>query len=351
VSEVTPAEARRIAVRAQLLDGSATDVLSTVRHLGRLQIDPIATVAPPQYLVLWSRLGPYDRAELDRLLWEERKLFEFNAFIYPIEDLPLMQALMRAPRGTGKGDEWARRFMKEQAGLKRYILRELTRDGPLPSRELEHHAARFKNTTVWWGTRAHMMWMLELLHGSGKIAVAGRLKGQRLWDLAERVYPETERVPLADARRLIAEKRFRAQGVQLDRKGLVAHPEAVDGSVPGTRVTFLSPFDGLVKNRDRAEALWDFFYRLEMYVPKAKREYGYYVLPILRGDRLVGRIEPAFDRKTGVLRMLGVFAQPDAPASAGTGIAAATRRLAKWLGATDIVYPRTVPPIWKKALR
>jgi len=350
VSEITPAEARRIAVRSQLLDGSATDVLSTVRHLGRLQIDPIATVAPPQYLVLWSRLGPYDRAELDQLLWEERKLFEFNAFIYPIEDLPLMQALMRAPRGTRKVDEWARQFMKEQAGLKRYILRELTRDGPLPSRELEHHAARFKNTTVWWGTRAHMMWMLELLHGSGKIAVAGRLKGQRLWDLAERVYPETERVPLADARRLIAEKRFRAQGVQLDRTGLVAHPEAVDGSVPGTRVTFLSPFDGLVKNRDRAEALWDFFYRLEMYVPKAKREYGYYVLPILRGDRLVGRIEPAFDRKTGVLRVLGVFAQPGAPASAGPGIAAATRRLAKWLGATDIVYPRTVPPIWKKAL-
>ena len=83
--------------------------------------------------------------------------------------------------------------------------------------------------------------------------------------------------------------------------------------MPGHRVTFLSPFDGLVKNRDRAEALWDFFYRLEMYVPKAKREYGYYVLPILRGDRLIGRIEPVFDRKTGVLRVDGVFAEPGAP--------------------------------------
>jgi uncharacterized protein YcaQ len=351
VSEVTTAEARRIAVRAQLLDGSATDVLSTVRHLGRLQIDPIATVAPPQYLVLWSRLGSYDRAELDRLLWEERKLFEYRAFIYPIEDLPLMQALMRAPWGKRKADEWAQQFLKEQAGLKRYVLRELERDGPLPSRELEHHAARFKETTVWWGTRAHLMWMLELLHGGGKIAVAGRLKGQRLWDLAERVYPATDKVPLAEARRLLEEKRSRAQGVTLGRNGLVAHPDAVDGSVPSTRVTFLSPFDGLVKNRDRAEALWDFFYRLEMYVPKAKREYGYYVLPILRGDRLVGRIEPAFDRKTGVLNVLGVFAEPGAPAGACAGIASATRRLAKWLGATDIVYPRTVPPIWKKALR
>jgi hypothetical protein len=350
VSEVTPAEARRIAVRAQLLDGSAKNVLETVRHLGRLQIDPIATVAPPQYLVLWSRLGPYDRTELDRLL-TQRVLFEWSAFIYPMEDLPLIRALMRAPWGHLKWQQWARGFMKEQSGLKRYILRELERDGPLPSRELEHHAARFKETTVWWGTRAHMMWMLELLNDRGRIAVAGRDKGQRLWDLAERVYPETETVPVADARRILEERRFRAQGVTLTRSGLVAHPDAVDGSVPGRRVTFLSPFDGLVKNRDRAEALWDFFYRLEMYVPKAKREYGYYVLPILRGDRLIGRIEPAFDRKTGVLRVLGVFAQPDAPASAGPGIAAAARRLGKWLGATDIVYPRKVPAIWRGALR
>ena len=89
----------------------------------------------------------------------------------------------------------------------------------------------------------------------------------------------------------------------------------------GTRVTFLSPFDRLIHDRDRAEALWDFFYRLEMYVPKAKRVHGYYVLPILRGDRLIGRIEPVFDRKAGVLRVNGVFAEPGAPASAGPGIA------------------------------
>jgi uncharacterized protein YcaQ len=351
VSELTPVEARRIAVRAQLLDGSAKDVLSTVRHLGRLQIDPISTVAPPQYLVLWSRLGPYDRTELDRLLWEWKQLFEWNAFIYPRESLPLIQALMRAPWGPQTRHNWAREFMQKETGLRRYILRELERDGPLPSRELEHHAARFKEKTVWWGTRAQMTWMLELLHIRGRIAVAGRMNGQRLWDLAERVYPETESVPLAEARRLLEDKRFRAQGVQLVRKVLAAHPDAEDGPVPSTRITFLSPFDGLVKNRDRAEVLWDFFYRLEMYVPKAKREYGYYVLPILRGDRLIGRIEPAFDRKTGVLQVHGVFAEPGAPASAGRGIAAATRRLAKWVGATDIVYSRRVPKIWGEVLR
>jgi uncharacterized protein YcaQ len=350
VTEVAPAEARRIAVRAQLLDGSAKDVLSTARHLGRLQIDPITTVAPPQYLVLWSRLGRYDRAELDRLLWEQKKLFEWKAFIYPIEDLPLIRALTRAPWGQAKWQQWQKEFMKEQAGLRRYILRELERDGPLPSRELEHHAARFKERTVWWGTRAQMTWMLELLHRRGQIAVAGRQTGQRLWDLAERVWPDTQTVSLAEARRLLDEKRFRAQGVKFDRGRLLAHPDATDGPVR-PRVTFLSPFDGLVKNRDRAEALWDFFYRLEMYVPKEKREYGYYVLPILRGDRVIGRIEPAFDRKTLVLRVEGVFAEPRAPASAGPAIAQAVRRLGKWLGAEQISYSRRVPSIWRGSLR
>jgi hypothetical protein len=115
-------------------------------------------------------------------------------------------------------------------------------------------------------------------------------------------------------------------------------------------VTFLSPFDGLVKDRDRAEALWDFYYRLEMYVPKTKREYGYYVLPILRGDRVIGRIEPAFDRKTGVLNILGVFAEPGAPPAAGAGIAAAVKRLAKWLGAGEIKYSRRMPAVWRDSL-
>jgi uncharacterized protein len=350
VREVTPEEARRVAVHAQLLDGSATDVLSTVQKLGSLQIDPISTVAPPQYLVLWSRLGPFDRAELDRLLWKERKLFEWNAFIYPIEDLPLIRARMREPWGHLKWQRWAKEFMKEQAGLRRYVLRELERRGPLPSRELEHHAARADERTVWWGTRAQLTWMLELLERRGRIAVAGRANGQRLWDLAERCLPETETVPLREARRVLEEKRFRALGVRLEKDRLIAHPDIPDGPV-GNRVTFLSPFDRLVKDRDRAETLWDFFYRLEMYVPKAKREYGYYVLPILRGDRLIGRIEPVLDRKAGVLRVEGVFAEPGAPAGAGRGIASAARRLAKWLGVREVIYSRRVPSVWRSALR
>jgi uncharacterized protein len=303
VREVSIEQARRIAVRAQLLDGSATDVLGTVRKLGFLQLDPISTVAPPQHLVLWSRLGPFDRAELDRLLWEERKLVEWNAFLYPSEDLPLLQARMR--RRTGA---WERRliaYLKENAAFRRYVLRELTARGPLLSREIADHASMNRDDHRWWGSRK-MSLMLQVLNARGDVAVVGRSGGQRVWDLAERWYPESEKLTWAQAERIIEEHRFCSLGVKLERGRLVAHPDASDGPVDG-RITFLSPFDRLVHDRARAETLWDFFYRLEMYVPKPKREYGYYVLPILRGDRLIGRIEPVHDRKAGVVRVHGVW--------------------------------------------
>ncbi|HEU5265020.1 MAG TPA: crosslink repair DNA glycosylase YcaQ family protein [Gaiellaceae bacterium] len=299
-------EARRIAVRAQLLDGSARGVLDTIRRLGFLQLDPISTVAPAQQLVLWSRLGRYDTTELDRLLWEEKKLFEWNAFVRPIEDLPLVRAWMRRRR-TGKY-AWERRgmeFLRKNAGYKRYVLRELERRGPLLSRELDDHSVRTWKSHGWHGSRNTSV-MLDLLHLRGVVAIVGRRDGQRLWDLAERWYPKTETVALRDAERQLAEKRFRALGVRLTAKGWEAHPDAPAGPVPD-RVTFLSPFDRLIHDRDRAAALFDFHYRLEMYVPKAKREYGYYVLPILVGDRLVGRLEPRFDRKTRTLEVLGTW--------------------------------------------
>jgi uncharacterized protein YcaQ len=321
--EVSLAQARRIAVRSQLLDGSAEGVLETVRRLGFLQIDPISSVAPPQYLVLWSRLGPYDRAELDRLLWEERKLVEWRAFIYPIEDLPLLRARMRNRPLNKNATEW----LAEHRSFRRYVLRELEQRGPLLSREIETHTSRKgKERHEWWGGR-QMGLMLEILAARGEVAVAGRVGGQRRWDLAERVYPQTETVPLREARELLADKRFRALGVKLEKGRWLAHPDASDAPVPA-RTTFLSPFDRLVHDRARTEALWDFFYRLEMYVPKAKREYGYYVLPILRGDRIVGRIEPVWDRKTGELTVNGVWWEPGVqPVSLDRPL----RELTRWL--------------------
>jgi uncharacterized protein YcaQ len=303
---VTPDEARRIAVRAQLLDGSATDVLDTVRRLGFLQIDPISTVAPPQQLVLWSRLGPFDLGELDRLLWDERKLFEWNAYIWPIESLPAIKARMRRRR-TGKY-AWERRgqeFLRSNAAFKRFVLRELEQNGPMLSREIEGDAKRTWTSHGWYGNRSVAV-LLEILHGRGQVAVVGRRNGQRLWDLADRWYPEVEKISLREADRARAEQRFRALGVRLTKEGWEAHPDVSEAPVPD-RVTFLSPFDRLIHERDRAEALFDFRYRLEMYVPKAKREYGYYVLPILAGDRLVGRIEPRFERRTRTLEVLGAW--------------------------------------------
>jgi len=302
---VSQDEARRIAVRSQLLDGSATTILDTVRRLGFLQIDPISTVAPPQQLVLWSRLGPYDLAELDRLLWAEKKLFEWNAYIWPIEDLPLVKARMRRRRNKYAWERRGNEFLKANAAFRRFVLRELERNGPMLSRDIEGDAVRTFASHGWYGNRSVAV-MLDILHGRGIVAIVGRRNGQRLWDLAERWYPEAEKMPLREAEKHRAEQRFRALGVRLTRNGWEAHPEADDRPV-SDRVTFLSPFDRLIHDRDRAEALFDFRYRLEMYVPKTKREYGYYVLPILVGDRLVGRIEPRFDRRTKTLEVLGAW--------------------------------------------
>jgi len=305
--KVSPEQARRIAVRAQLLDGSASGVLDTIRRLGSLQLDPIATVATPQHLVLFSRLGTYNTAELDRLIWDERKLFEWNAFVYPIESLPLIRALMRRSRraATHSWDRRRKEFLRQNAGFRRYVLRELERRGPLLSRELEDRAAERRGEHRWFGRR-QVAQMLEALHRIGEVAVVGRRGGQRLWGLADAWYPETETVSVREAERALAEQRFRSLGVRLEKGEWLAHLDVSDEPVPD-RVTVLSPFDRLVHDRDRAEALFGFRYRLEMYVPAAKREYGYYVLPLLARDQLVGRVEPRFDRKTRELEVLGAW--------------------------------------------
>jgi uncharacterized protein YcaQ len=318
---VTLEQARRIAVRAQLLDGSAHGVLETVRRLGFLQLDPIATVARPQHLVLWSRLGAFDPAELDRLLWAERKLVEWNAFVWPIETLPLLRARMRRHR-RGARVGWERRardFVRQNASFRRYLLGELERRGPLLARELEDRSSRRRDHR-WFGNRQVAL-MLDVLHRRGEVAIVGRRGGQRVWDLAERWYPDTDVVPLGEAERLLAEQEFRALGVRLERGKWRAHPDVPDAPV-GDRVTLLSPFDRLIHDRGRAEALFGFRYRLEMYVPPAKREYGYYVLPLLVGDRLVGRAEPRFDRRNRTLEVLGAWGDTSRLDEALAGLAA-----------------------------
>jgi uncharacterized protein YcaQ len=327
--EVSRDEARRIAIRSQALDGSAEGVLETVLRLGYLQLDPISTVAPPQHLVLWSRLGSaYDRAELERLLAEKR-LFEWNAFLWPEESLPIICAWMRRPR---KPDSvWTPRveeFLRSNARLRRYLRRELAK-GPMLSRDISHgvHELWPSENAGWWGTRQISL-LLEVLARRGEVAVVGRQGGQRIWGLAEDWYPDCERISTKEAERRHEEQRLRALGVRLEKGRWLAHPDATDGPVPD-RATLLSPFDRLIHDRDRTEALWDFHYRLEMYVPMAKRQFGYYVLPLLVGDELVGRAEPFFDRKTGTLRLLGAWGD-------SSRLPEAMAELGAWLGASNV---------------
>ena len=317
-------------MRAQALDGSANGVLETVHRLGFLQIDVVQPVERPQHLVLYSRLGPgYDRAELDRLLWEERALFEWAAFIYPIENLPAVRARIRRFRRERrtKDQRWVREFLTENRAFRRYVLRELAQNGPMLSRDFEDRAKGEKRDHRWWGSRMVGLMLLSL-HLYGEITVVGRDGGQRLWDLTERWWPETETISIREADRIRDDRELRTQGVRLVRGEWQVHPDATDGPVPD-RAVLLSPFDRLVYDRDRAEALWGFRYRLEMFVPKAKREYGYYVLPLLVGDRLVGRAEPRFDRKTGALELLGAWGDT-------SRLDEALDDLGAWLGAASI---------------
>jgi hypothetical protein len=235
-------------------------------------------------------------------------------------------------------------YLKENASFRRYVLRELERRGPLLSREIDDHASMPRQAHRWWGERKVGL-MLEVLNARGQVAVVGRRGRQRLWDLAERWYPETDRVSLPEAKRHFLERRRRSLGVWLERGRLHVHPDADDRPVP-PRTTLLCPFDRLIHDRDRAEALWGFRYRIEIYVPAAKREYGYYVLPILHDDRLIGRLDPVHDKKARVLRVKAVYAEPGAPPHAWPAVRAALDDLARWVGAEKVVLPG-LPRPWR----
>ena len=328
---VSLAQARRIAIRAQGLDGSATSVLDTVRRLGSLQLDPTARVAPTQFLVLWSRLGQYDRHELQRLL-DERELFESIAFVYPKEALPaLLSRMERWPAGDGAWPQRVREWLRANSAFKRYVLRELEQNGPMLSRQFEDRAKQRWPSSGWTGGR-NVGRMLEFLCAGGEIATVGRDGKQRLWDLADRWYGDVEPLPPHEADAYFAEQRFRSLGVQFRGGRWIAHPDADDR--PVRRTTLLSPFDRLIHDRTRTEALYDFHYRIEIYVPKAERKYGYFVLPVLHRDRLVGRIDPEVDRKRAVLKINAVHWE-DAPIDLERPV----RSLARFLGVGTVEWP------------
>lgn len=350
------ATARRIAVRAQALTAERPkDLVPLVSRLTLLQVDPTAAIAPNADLVAWSRLGGSYRPEhLTRALEVDRTLFELDALVRPMEDLPLFLAGMReSPRREGP-----RQWLEANDSFRREVLARLADAGPLPSRELPDTAAVPWASTGWTNNR-NVTQLLEILARCGAVAISHRQGRERYWDLAERVFPDVEAIPLEDAQRIRDERRLTALGIaraKAPQQPLeavhvgAAGEEAVVEGLPGTwrvdpaaieavagdrfegRTALLSPFDRLSYDRVRTRQLFGYEYFLEMYKPEAKRRWGYFALPVLHGDRLVGKVDAKADRKGGILRVNAIHEDLPFDADTAEAVRAQLDDLAEWLG-------------------
>ncbi len=364
VHRLSRTDARRIAVRAQLLaKPRPTDLLETVRRLSLLQLEPTKAVAPSADLVLRSRLGAgYDPQQLQDAL-DELTLVELRGTVRPAEDIVLYRAEMEEWPGTGDLSDWQRAqrdWVEANNACRLDILQRLRADGPLPIRELPDTCVKPWRSSGWNNNRNVTM-LLGLLVQRGEVAVAGGRGRDRLWDLAERVYPDDPPIPSEQARGLRNERRLSALGIarsrgpdcpveplDVDQAGEPAVIEGVRGEWRvdpaqlgkpfAGRAALLSPFDRLLHDRKRMNEVFEFDYHLEMYKPAATRQWGYYALPILYGDRLVGKLDARADHKAGVLEVNAVH--QDAPF--GKTMAAAVDReiadLARWLD-LELVLP------------
>jgi uncharacterized protein YcaQ len=323
-------QARQIAVRAQWLhQDRPSGLLELVRQLTLLQVDLTPAVAPSADLVAWSRLGSsHSPADLESALGDQA-LVELQGMIRPAEDLALYRADMADWDKGGEVRGWrksTRDWVAANKGCRLDILNQLRSDGPLPAREIPD-TCQVPWKSSGWSNNRNVLRLLEFMEARGEVAVVGRQAGRdRLWDLAERVFPDDNVVPAAEARRIRAQRRLRSLGIARARGpecpvepqdvGEVGEPAVIEG-VKGSwrvdpdqldqpfsgRAALLSPIDRLVYDRKRMAEIFEFDYQLEMYKPAAKRRWGYYALPILYGDRLVGKLDATSDRPAGVLRV------------------------------------------------
>lgn len=345
MTALAPEQARRIAVRAQLLDTRrGRSVAEVVEELTLLQVDPTAAVAPSVDLVLWSRLGAeYEHSDLTFALETERSLVEHSSFVRPVDDIGLVLATLPAELHP-RLHEW----LAANAGFRADVLARLGAEGPATAAEIPD-TCQVPWASSGWNNDKNVNRLLEMLTLVGDVAISARRGRLRVYDLAERVYPADLTVPsYDDARAALDRRSLAALGIARPLTSGVGTPvtvtgtdgawtadsdalAAVDQGFPG-RCALLSPFDRLVHDRDRALDLFGFEYVLEMYKPAAARRWGYFALPVLHGDRLVGKLDAKADRKAGVLRVHAVHEDGAWAPETGDAVAAEIDALAAWLG-------------------
>ena len=376
VPRISIDRARRLALAAQGFNDPAPGGIPDVRHfrrvlsrVGVVQLDSVNVISRAHYMPFFSRLGPYDRGALDRWLWKSGEMFEYwihEASLAPMDQWPHLTFRMQ------HSHPWRsiERIIQDQPDFVDRVLSEVRNSGPLRVGELSDGGAR---TGPWWGYGPGKL-ALEWLFVKGQIAIADRPNFTRLYDLTERVIPAEVREAATDpdtARRALLRGAVRHHGIgtvpdladyyrlkATDARGVLADlaasgeiaEVAVDGwrgpvymdpglSVPRSieGAALLAPFDPVVWFRDRAERLFDFRYRIEIYVPKEKRVHGYYVLPFLLDGELVGRVDLKADRTAGRLLVQGAFAEPGQDrVRVGAALGEQLRSMAIWQGMGDI---------------
>jgi len=357
VHVLSRADARRIAVCAQLLaKDRPSDLLGTVRHLTVVQLDPTSAIAPSADLVLWSRLGASYSPQDLRDAIDEQTLVDFRGMLMPAADMALHRAEMDRFRDGVDLGEWQQgryEWVLANNDFRRDVLERLRADGPLPRGKIPD-TCLVPWSSSGWNANRNVTMMLDSLVQRGEVAAAGGEGKGKLYDLASRVYPDDPPVPLAEAKRVKDERRLAALGIaratgqerpveplNVGDAGEAAIVEGVRGrwrvdpaqvGQPfAGRAALLSPFDRLHHDRKRMAELFDFDYNLEMFKPEAKRRWGYYALPILYGDRLVGKLDAKAERDAGVLRVAAVHRDVGFTKTMSAAVEREIADLAHWL--------------------
>ena len=349
--QLTQDQARRIVVRAQLLDAErAGDVVEVAEELGYIKIDPTATIAPAEHTILWSRIGSaYDPIQLTKAVESDRLLFEFDGMFRPMSMLPLLMPRMRRFPQRESTQQWLQANRKFRAE----VLARLKAEGPLLASDIPDTAEAARAPDGWSGAN-QVPTMLDLLSRQGVVAIVGREGRHRRWDLAERVYPQDlPEYDFAEAQRLFAERVLKSAGIAKYRHqwtpvGEAGEPATVDGSSfkyrvapealaaleddEAGRVAFLNPYDGMLFDRPRLIDLFEFEYILEQFKPKPQRKYGFFAHPILMGDRFVGMLDAEVDRKEQALKVNAVHEFLPFEPEEDEMVRAEIDDLAEWLG-------------------